>query len=277
MANNYFAGIDIGSSTSKVVIIDSYGNIRNSLVKKTGIDMVAIASEIFSQIKNESNIIDISYTISTGYGRKIIDFSDGNVTEITCTARGAYQLYNSIAPFSVVDIGGQDNKIILVRQDGTIETFKMNRKCSAGTGAFLEEIAWKLDLQVDKMNELAQKEITGIVDKQNLEKPLNSFCSVFASTEILEKIRQGEPLEKMLISSYHSIVRRLFDMAIINKSIPIVMSGGVIQYHPIIQKILEIGYKFTVHIPSKPQIIPAYGAALIAKEKFENSKVIITT
>ena len=272
MTNNYFAGIDIGSSTSKVVIIDSNCNIRNSLVKKTGIDMVAIASEIFSQVKKESNINDISFTISTGYGRRIVDFSNGNVTEITCTARGAYQSFQSISPFSVVDIGGQDNKIILVRHDGTIETFKMNRKCSAGTGAFLEEIAWKLDLKVDRMNELAQKEINNIYNRNDLVKPLNSFCSVFASTEILEKIRQGEPLEKLLISSYHSIIRRLFDMAIINKSVPIVMSGGVIQYHPIIKQILEMGYEFTVHIPKKPQILPAYGAALLAKEKYENSK-----
>ena len=274
MTNDYFIGIDIGSSTSKAVIIDRDGKIKGSIVKKTGIDMVSIASEIFHEVKSESGINDVSFVMSTGYGRRVVDFSDGNITEISCTARGSYQLFQSIAPFSVVDIGGQDNKIILVRQDGTIETFKMNRKCSAGTGAFLEEIAWKLDLQVDKMNELSLKEINNVHFKNDLVKPLNSFCSVFASTEILEKIRQGEPLEKMLISSYHSIVRRLFDMAIITKSIPIVMSGGVIQFHPVIQKILEIGYDFTVYVPTKPQIVPAYGAALLAKEKYQKQQLI---
>ena len=268
MEKNYFAGIDIGSSTSKAVIIDSENNIVSSIVKKTGIDMVAIASEVINFVKEDSQINDLTYTISTGYGRKIVDFADNNVTEISCTARGAYELYKDIAPFSIVDIGGQDNKIILVNSKGIIETFKMNRKCSAGTGAFLEEIAWKLDIDVKKMNNLAQNVISEINTKEELAKPLNSFCSVFASTEILEKIRQGEPLENMLLSSYHSIVRRLFDMAIINKITPIVMSGGVIQYHPIIQKILEIGYNFKVVTTSKPQIIPAFGAALVAKDKF---------
>ncbi|MHA2366192.1 MAG: acyl-CoA dehydratase activase [Candidatus Hodarchaeales archaeon] len=231
-----FIGIDIGSSTSKAVVINFKGNILSYVEDKN------------------------SYIMSTGYGRRNVPFTDENITEITSTARGAFEFFPGES--TIVDIGGQDNKVILLSKDGSVRHFKLNRKCSAGTGAFLEEIAWKLDLTVENMDSIARN--------GNSTNPLNSFCSVFASTEVLERIRQGESLENMLMSAYHSIVRRIFDMTQIKS--PVIMSGGAIQYHPIIGEVLKSKFKLEVFIPPNPQILPAFGAALLAKDHYLKKK-----
>lgn len=251
----YFGGIDIGSSTSKAVIIDAKNNIVSSVVHKTGIDMKKISLTVFEEAKKDIKDENIKFIVSTGYGRRIVPFANKNITEITCTARGAYEIFPMAS--TVVDIGGQDNKVISVGKDGSIQQFQLNRKCAAGTGAFLEEIAWKLDIELSSMTELAKK--------GSLHKVLNSYCSVFAATEILEQIRQGESLENLILGAYHSITKRIFDMGYISS--PIVVSGGAIQYNSIIVDILrEKGYE--VKIPPTPQILPAYGSALLASDLY---------
>lgn len=255
MENIYFGGIDIGSSTSKAVIINNENKIIGSSVKKTGIDMKSIALAVFNEARNDINHDDIKFIVSTGYGRRIVPIATKNVTEITCTARGAFELFPIAS--TVVDIGGQDNKVISVGKDGSIQQFQLNRKCAAGTGAFLEEIAWKLGIDLSDLEKIAKK--------GSLKKILNSFCSVFAATEILEQIRQGESLENMILGAYHSITKRIFDMGYISS--PIVVSGGTIQYNQIIVDILrEKG--FEVFVPPMSQILPAFGSALLASDMY---------
>ena len=261
MENIYFAGIDIGSSTSKAVIIDDKSQIINSAVFKTGIDMKTISTTVYEKALDGIKKEDVKYIVSTGYGRRIVPFASKNITEITCTARGAFEIFPVSS--TVVDIGGQDNKVINVGKEGAIQQFQLNRKCAAGTGAFLEEIAWKLDIELSSMSELAKK--------GSLHKVLNSYCSVFAATEILEQIRQGESLENMILGAYHSITKRIFDMGYISS--PIIVSGGAIQYNQIIVEILrEKGYE--VKIPPTPQILPAYGAALMAHDLYNKRQSI---
>ena len=259
MEKIYFCGIDIGSSTSKAVIIDNKNAIVSSTVRKTGIDMKKISLTVLEDVKKDITEENIKFTVSTGYGRRIVPFADKNITEITCTARGAYEIFPMSS--TVVDIGGQDNKVISVGKDGTIQQFQLNRKCAAGTGAFLEEIAWKLGIELTSMNELAKK--------GSLHKILNSYCSVFAATEILEQIRQGENLENMILGAYHSITKRIFDMGYISS--PIVVSGGAIQYNPIIVEILR-GKGYEVKVPPTPQILPAYGASLLASDLYNKKQ-----
>lgn len=259
MENIFFAGIDIGSTTSKAVIIDTKNQITGSTVFKTGIDMKTISTTVYEKALDGINKDNIKYIVSTGYGRRIVPFATKNITEITCTARGAFEIFPLAS--TVVDIGGQDNKVISVSKDGAIQQFQMNRKCAAGTGTFLEEIAWKLGIELSSMTELAKK--------GSLHKVLNSYCSVFAATEILEQIRQGESLENMILGAYHSITKRIFDMGYITS--PIVVSGGTIQYNQIIVDILrEKGYE--VKIPPTPQILPAYGAALMASDLYNKKQ-----
>ncbi|OLS23828.1 MAG: R-phenyllactate dehydratase activator [Candidatus Heimdallarchaeota archaeon LC_3] len=257
MDSNYFAGIDIGSSTAKAVIINDKNEIINYIVEKTGTKMQDIALSVYNQCKN-SDIVkkEPSYVVSTGYGRKNVEFADTDITEITCSAKGSFYYFPQKS--TIIDIGGQDNKVIFINGKGIIREFKLNRKCAAGTGAFLEEICWRLDIPIEKMQIIAQK--------GKSVKSLNSYCSVFASTEILERIRNGEKIEDMLISAYYSIIRRIFDMAQLES--PVVLSGGVVQYHIIIENILKEKYGLQTLRPEIPQILPAFGAALIAKEKY---------
>lgn len=269
MENQNYAGIDIGSSSSKAVIIDDQGKILSSAVQKTGIHITDIASKVYQQALDQISNVDVKFIVSTGYGRRIVDFANKNITEITCTARGAFEIF----PISstVVDIGGQDNKVIAVGKDGSVQHFQLNRKCAAGTGTFLEEIAWKLEIPLNSMETLAKK--------GTLKRVLNSYCSVFAATEVLEQIRQGELLENMLLGVYHSISKRIFDMGQIRS--PIVVSGGTIQYNLLIVDILrEKGYE--VKIPPTPQILPAFGAALLAndiynKKQKQKSTIVLKT
>ena len=257
MNSNYFAGIDIGSSTAKAVIINDENKIVNFIVEKTGTKMQDIALNVYNQCKDNDSVKEEPlYIVSTGYGRKNVEFANTDITEITCTAKGAYYYFPQKS--TIIDIGGQDNKVIFINNKGIIREFKLNRKCAAGTGAFLEEICWRLDIPIEQMQILAQKGVS--------IKSLNSYCSVFASTEVLERIRNGENIEDMLISAYYSIIRRIFDMAQLES--PVVLSGGVVQYHNIIENILRDKYSLEILKPTTPQILPAFGAALIAKEKY---------
>lgn len=263
MKDKIFVGIDIGSSTAKSVVIDEKGKILSHVVKKTGINMKDIAQDVYEQsLRSINRSTDPNYIVATGYGRKNVKFATTDITEITCTAKGAhfYFPYQS----TIIDIGGQDNKVIFVAENGIIREFKLNRKCAAGTGAFLEEICWRLDIPIGQMQSIARKS-----DTMNA---LSSYCSVFASTEILERIRQGEKIEDLLLSAYNSIIRRVFDMGQLEN--PVILSGGVIQYHPIIEEILISKYNFKTLKPEFPQILPAFGAALIAKEKYSKNNII---
>ncbi|MFW9929077.1 MAG: acyl-CoA dehydratase activase [Candidatus Thorarchaeota archaeon] len=257
MSGKFFAGIDIGSSTAKSVIINDNCEIISYTVKKTGVKMQDIALDVYNKsLENEAVNEKPCYIVATGYGRKNVKFANTDVTEITCTAKGAFNKFP--VKSTIIDMGGQDNKVIFINEKGIIREFKLNRKCAAGTGAFLEEICWRLDIPIEDMQTLAMKGVS--------VKSLNSYCSVFASTEVLERIRNGEKIEDMLISAYYSIIRRIFDMAQLES--PVVISGGVVQYHLIIEKILKEKYGLKILRPEIPQILPAYGAALIAREKY---------
>jgi predicted CoA-substrate-specific enzyme activase len=193
--------------------------------------------------------------VATGYGRRSVDFATTTVTEITCHARGCYAAFPRA--ITIVDIGGQDNKVIEVAAGGDRRNFKMNRKCAAGTGAFLEEIAGQLDTPMDKLNDLA-RQATG-----NIE--LGSFCTVFSKTELLKLISQGTPLAEMAKAAYRSVVKRIVEMDPLAGQV--VMTGGVVAHNPIIVELLSDALGREVLVPDHPQHTGALGAALIARDK----------
>ena len=188
--NSIYVGADVGASRTKVAILDADKNLIGYAVKKSGTDFTATAQQCLDvSLKmagaQESDIVN---SISTGYGRKNVPFSRGTKTEIGCHASGCY-LYFPRA-ITVIDIGGQDNKIIKLDDAGRRTSFKMNRKCAAGTGAFLEEMSARLDIPLSDMDGLAEK-------SQNMVK-LGSFCTVFSATEVLENIRHGKKIEDIV-------------------------------------------------------------------------------
>jgi predicted CoA-substrate-specific enzyme activase len=254
----YFIGVDVGAVTTKAVLIDEDNNILAKSIIKSGADFSAAAEEVQKNVLEETNIErnSIKYVVSTGYGRNNVKFRDGIKTEISCHSRGAY--YYFPGRITIIDIGGQDNKIIKLDKSGKKTSFKMNRKCAAGTGTFLEEIANRLDIPLDKINSLA-KASKKIVD-------IGSYCTVFSSTEILSKIKDGEKVEDLIRGAFRSVVKRLLEMEALDG--PVVMTGGVVEHNPFIADTLKEFCDVEVKIPENPQAIGAFGAALYAREQF---------
>lgn len=251
----YFAGIDVGATTTKAVVIDINNNLLGCYVRRSGTDLTLATSQAFNKALEKAGLTQdgIQTVVATGYGRKNVPFAKETKTEISCHARGCYHYFPE--SITVVDIGGQDNKIIKLNTDGIRSGFKMNRKCAAGTGAFLEELAHKLDIPVGDLNDLAAKA------KKASE--IGSYCTVFTATEILDRIRAGENLDEIVRGLFDSIAKRIVEMDTMTGRV--IMSGGVAAHNPIVAELLSSRTGLKVEIAPHPQEMGAFGAALIAK------------
>lgn len=251
------AGIDVGASRTKVSIINEDKSLIGHAVAKSGTDFPATADACLSEAIAEADIgrSDISRIVATGYGRKRISDIDGIKTEIGCHSKGCFHHFQKA--LTVIDIGGQDNKIIKLDSNGMRTSFKMNRKCAAGTGAFLEEMSLRLDIPLEDMNGLAEKS-TEVVE-------LGSFCTVFSATEVLERISEGKKVEDIVKGIFLSVIKRVIEMDSFTENVA--MTGGVVAYNPCLVTMVEemIGRK--VWVPPYPQFAGAFGAALYALEE----------
>ncbi|MEW6334024.1 MAG: acyl-CoA dehydratase activase [Thermodesulfobacteriota bacterium] len=251
-----FVGVDIGASRTKVAVLDSTRKLLGHAVTRSGSDFVAAAEDCLtaSLAMARSSREAIGCAVSTGYGRKNATFAAANRTEISCHGRGCFHCF----PFqiSIIDIGGQDNKIIRLDGAGRRTGFKMNRKCAAGTGAFLEEMSARLNVPLEEMDGLARQSRSPV--------ELGSYCTVFTATEVLEKIRQGKPLPDIIGGLFLSVIKRILEMEPLTGHI--VMTGGVVAHNPFLVTMAEqiLGRKLLV--PEHPQLTGAIGAALYAVE-----------
>lgn len=252
----YFVGIDIGASAAKLVIVDAQGQVLGRAVRRSGIDYTETARRCLDEALASSGVAEsqIACALSTGYGRNNVPWSRGTRTEIACHGKGAYHVFRRA--MTVIDIGAQDSKVIHLDDQGYRTGFKMNRKCAAGTGAFLEEIALRLDLPLGDLN--------GLAARSTKESALGSFCTVFAATEILEKIRAGERVEDIIKGAFRSVIKRVVEMDTIDGDL--VMTGGVVAYNSVLPELASELFGRPVFLPPDPQLIGALGAALFARE-----------
>lgn len=252
----YCCGIDIGASSAKLVIVDEAGRIVGRALRRSGVDYAAAAEQNLAEALAAAGLKreDISRTVSTGYGRDNVAWSNGRLTEITCHAHGAW--FHFRRRITVIDIGAQDSKVIHIDDAGRRSSFKMNRKCAAGTGAFLEEIALRLALNVADLN--------GLAEQSRKEVTLGSFCTVFAATEILSKIRAGDRVEDIVKGAFRSVVKRIAEMDAMDGDL--VMTGGVAAHNPCLVRLVGESFGKPVLVPPDPQTIGAFGAALLAME-----------
>jgi predicted CoA-substrate-specific enzyme activase len=193
---------------------------------------------------------DIAVTISTGYGRKNVSFADDAKTEIACHGKGCFHFFPQA--ISIIDIGGQDNKIIKLDDRGLRTEFKMNRKCAAGTGAFLEEMSQRLNIALEDMNEQA-------IQSTEMVK-LGSYCTVFSATEVLENIRNGKKVTDIIKGLFFSVIKRVLEMDSLSQNV--VMTGGVVAHNPYLVKMAEEIIGREILVPEYPQLTGAIGAAL---------------
>ncbi len=249
-----FAGIDVGASRTKVALLDSDKKMIGHAVEKSGTDFAGTADFcIESSLKMAGAVkSDIVNAVSTGYGRKNVSCAQGNKTEISCHAKGCY-FYFPMA-VTIIDIGGQDNKIIKLDKDGQRLNFKMNRKCAAGTGAFLEEMSPRLDIPLEQMDALAKQ-------SQDMVK-LGSFCTVFSGTEVLENIRHGKKVPDIVKGLFFSVIKRVIEMDSMTEKV--VMTGGVVAHNPFLVEMTREVIEREVLVPEYPQLTGAIGAALYA-------------
>jgi predicted CoA-substrate-specific enzyme activase len=250
--SDLFLGVDVGASATKAVLVDAAGEVKARVVRASGVDYRATADACRAEALGVAGATGVARTVSTGYGRDNVSFRDGASTEIHCHGVGAY--HEVPDAITVVDIGGQDNKVIRLDHDGRRLQFKMNRKCAAGTGAFIEEIALRLDVDLSEMDALARSSETAV--------RLSSFCTVFAKTEILAHLRQGVPVAEIVRGAFRSVINRVVEMDPLTGRV--VMVGGVVAHNPTIAVILGERLGREVEVPPHPQFTGALGAALIA-------------
>ncbi len=246
-------GIDAGSTTCKLVAVDGEGRIVGSRLEPTEPRVEVQVQRLLRAIRAELALTGELPTIATGYGRKLIKDATRNVTEITCHAKGVFRDLGRGG--TLIDIGGQDSKVIQVGDDGRPVDFMMNDKCAAGTGRFLEHTAARLGVPVEDLG--------GRALCASGEESISSTCTVFAESEIISLIAHGADPDDILRGLHRSLVGRVISMAR-NVGIvpPLMLSGGVARNEAVRQMISEATSQDVV-IPSEPQLMGAYGAALL--------------
>jgi len=249
------AGIDIGSISAKAAIVEN-NKILGACVILTGYNSQNAGRQVFDQILSELGLAasQIEKIVATGYGRNSIPFADKAVTEITCHAAGANFLNPDIR--SIIDIGGQDSKAIVINEKGKVQDFSMNDKCAAGTGRFLEVMARALEVDLDAFGALSlQADNTASI---------SSLCTVFAESEVISLISKGEKRANIISGIHASIGSRVMAMGKrIGVTAPVMMTGGVAKNIGVV-KALEEKFNTPIMVSEHAQVNGAIGAALIA-------------
>jgi len=257
MSGRLYIGIDAGSSATKCVVLDENRRIVGHAVVPSGFDYGEAAEKALSESLTAANATrdNIAGCVSTGYGRDHVAPADRKVTEITSHARGAREWCPEVR--SIIDIGGQDTKVIRIGADGRMADYRMNAKCAAGTGTFLESIALKLGLPLSELDALAMQ--------SKSETSINSYCTVFAGTEVIERIKEGQAREDISMGLFRSIATRVFEMLSARNGM-VGATGGVVAHCRAMVRALNEVLDTEVRLPPMPQLAGAYGAALIAME-----------
>lgn len=258
------AGIDIGAATTKAVIMNNANKVLSFSIIPTGHNVVQAGEEVLNIALDKAAFSreEIRYIVSTGYGRRAVAFAHKAVTEIICHAAGVSS--NMLKARTIIDIGGQDSKVISLDDGGNVVNFVMNDKCAAGTGRFLEVMAGVLDLEINDIGSISLMS----------EDPctISSTCTIFAESELITLRAEGRTREDLLRGIHKAMSHRV---AIMGKSVgyreEVVFTGGVAMNMGI-KKALEDEIGFPIHVPEEPQIMGALGAAILAKTNLEKER-----
>ncbi len=257
MPEPVYVGLDLGASRTKVAVLDARGRLAGHAVRKSGTDFGAAAAACLDESLEMAGAdrSRIAKAVSTGYGRSNVGFvTETSRTEIGCLAKGCHRRFPE--EITIIDIGGQDNKVIKLDAVGRRTGFKMNRKCAAGTGAFLEEMSGRMDIPLEEMDGLARRS-TELVK-------LGSYCTVFSATEVLELIRRGKKVPDIIRGIFYSVIQRVLEMD--SPTERVVMTGGVVAHNRYLVEMAEGMLGRGVLLPEHPHLAGAVGAALYAME-----------
>ncbi|GBD93759.1 R-phenyllactate dehydratase activator [bacterium BMS3Abin05] len=246
-------GIDVGSSTCKIVGVDESGELIWHLLEQADPRAEDQVQRFLKAAEQKFGPLKAVPFVATGYGRKLVKDAAKNITEISCHAKGVYHELQK--PGTLVDIGGQDSKVIVIGAGGRVVDFAMNDKCAAGTGRFLENTAGRLHVPLEALGKTALS--------ADREETISSTCTVFAESEIISLVAHGVAVEPILKGLHRSLVSRIVAMIrSVGLVSPLMLSGGVAR-NEAMRKLLEEETGEKVHLPQYPQLMGAYGAALI--------------
>ncbi|MGQ9498116.1 MAG: acyl-CoA dehydratase activase [Desulfotomaculales bacterium] len=252
-----FAGIDVGSLSAEAVLVRN-GTMLAYSILPTGANSRGAAERALEEALNKAGLgrDDVAAAVATGYGRINVPFATRRITEISCHARGVAHLFPDSR--TIIDIGGQDSKVIRTGPAGKVLDFAMNDKCAAGTGRFLEVMARALELELGELGKLALEAGQAAV--------ISSMCTVFAESEVVSLIAQGVPRDQIARGLCNAIAERIVNLVHrVGLERQLVMTGGVAKNAGVVRAIEDkLGKRLLV--PPEPQITGALGAALLAEE-----------
>ncbi|MDP6547064.1 MAG: acyl-CoA dehydratase activase [Phycisphaerae bacterium] len=250
-----YAGIDAGSRTIKIILMDAGGRVVASGLRDQGVEVVALTEELLDGLLGRADLerSDLGQVVATGYARNAIASADTTITEITCHAAGVR--HQTPHARTIVEIGGQDSKVIHLDDSGQVRDFAMNDRCAAGTGRFLEVVADKLEVPLDALGDLAAKSTSPAA--------ISSMCVVFAETEIIGLLAGGEERANIVAGVQHAITSRVAAMIGPNARRPIIFTGGVAMV-PGVDRALADSLGAEIQIADEPQMTGALGAAILA-------------
>jgi len=253
----YFAGVDIGSTMTKIVLTETNHMVLSAIKGPTSPEHRQLANEVMKMALEQADLQldEISYVVATGYGRLNVPFADRQITELTCHARGVSSLFPNVR--TAIDIGGQDAKCMKIN-NGKMVDFVMNDKCAAGTGRFLEIIAASLGIKVEELGNISLKSAKKL--------QISSLCTIFAQQEVVTRLSYGENLEDIIAGLHDALTSRVAGLARRLKIEPdVVLTGGVAKNAGIVKAMKEnLGCE--LFIPEDPLLTGALGAAILAKE-----------
>lgn len=253
----YYAGIDSGSTTTNVAVLDRQGKLVDYAIVRTGAKAQRGAQKALDALQIPAE--EIAVIVATGYGRQNIDFADACITEITCHAKGAWHLAPGIR--TIIDIGGQDSKVILLDDSGNVANFAMNDKCAAGTGRFLENMAKVLETDLDGMSR------AGLSWEEDLT--ISSMCTVFAESEVVSLIADNKAVSDIVHGLNKSVASKTMNLVNRVKGRGrYMMTGGGARNRGVVG-CLEALVGEKISVPEIPDLCGAIGAALFALEAAE--------
>jgi predicted CoA-substrate-specific enzyme activase len=265
----YVAGVDVGSTQAKAVILDEAANLVGQALLDVEMNMGTAAQEVFGRVVADTGLSDddIDFTVATGYGRYRVTFGDRQVTEISCHARGAtFEFPNTR---TVLDIGGQDTKAIRIGDSGEVVDFAMNDKCAAGTGRFLGAASFALELPLSEVGPLALKATSPV--------KITTTCTVFAESEIIGHLAKGHRPEDVLAGMHHSIATRCASLVRrVGLTPEITFTGGVSRNAAMVKLLQEV-LDVPLNISARGHFMGALGAALYALDHARSGDVGAST
>lgn len=257
----YVAGIDIGSRSTKAVLLDEARNVCGTALVRTRPDFPGVAKEAMEQAlsKTGGRKEDVKYVATTGLGRYNVPFRDIQITDITCAARGAEFLFPKTS--CVLDVGGQSTRAIRLRQGGKVKEFKSNDKCAAGSGGFLERAAHYLEIPLEQLGPLSME----------AEKPttISSVCAVLAESEIINHVSEGQSVPNIIRGIHNSLASR--SKALLSRiglEDEVTFVGGVARQSGMVEALKETIHR-SVNVGEDPDIVAALGAALLAYQRLQ--------